>query len=148
VLTLSLVRGTMSPDRGADIGEHRFRYALYPHEGDWRGAGTVAEAARFNRPLTWMTGSPHDILKAPLAASSNGAVIIDTIKPAEDGKGWIVRLYESTGGAARTRLAFGVPVREAFRSNTLEDSLDALPLGDGGLDLELRPFQFMTLLLK
>ncbi len=148
VLTLSFVRGTMSPDRGADLGEHRFRYALYPHEGDWRDAGTVAEAAQFNRPVMWLKGAPHDILKQPLAASSHAAVIVDTIKPAEDGKGWIVRLYESTGSTARTRLSFGVPVREAFRSNTLEDKLDALPLNDGALELALRPFQFMTVLLK
>ena len=75
-------------------------------------------------------------------------MIVDTIKPAEDGKGWVVRLYESAGGAAQTRLSFSVPVREAFRSNTLEDRHDALPLIGDALDLSLRPFQFMTILLK
>ncbi|MEO8926760.1 MAG: glycoside hydrolase family 38 C-terminal domain-containing protein, partial [Caulobacteraceae bacterium] len=37
-MALSLIRGPMIPDPDADIGEHRFRYALYPHAGDWRAA--------------------------------------------------------------------------------------------------------------
>ncbi len=40
-MSLSLLRGSTNPDPDADIGVHRFRYALYPHAGDWREAGTV-----------------------------------------------------------------------------------------------------------
>ncbi len=72
VMGLSLLRGTMSPDRMADIGVHRFAYALYPHAGDWRDAGTVAEAAQFNRPLLWMDGAPADVLDQPLASAAPG----------------------------------------------------------------------------
>ena len=56
VMGLSLVRGSSSPDPTADIGEHRFRYALFPHAGDWRAAGTVRRAASFNRPALWTRG--------------------------------------------------------------------------------------------
>jgi alpha-mannosidase len=148
VMSLSLQRGTMSPDRMADIGVHRFAYALYPHAGDWRDAGTVAQAARFNRPLLWMDGAPADVLAQPLASATPANVVIDTIKPAEDGDGWIARLYESHGAATRARLSFGVPVARIGMSNTLEDDLGALAIEQGACALTLRPFQIATLRLR
>lgn len=142
---LSLLRGSESPDRNADIGVHRFRYALYPHLGDWREAETVAVAARFNRSLIWAKGPVHDILTKPLVSAEASNVVIDTIKPAEDGKGWVVRLYESHGGSVTARLEFGVTVRSVRLSNTLEDSGAAIPLDGNSCSLTLRPFQIVTL---
>jgi alpha-mannosidase len=147
-MTLSLVRGSMSPDRDADIGEHRFAYALYPHQGDWRAANTTAMGAAFNRPVLWMGGAPAAVLEQPLVTASPAQVVIDTIKPAEDGDGWVARLYESTGGQCQARLRFGVPVSEARLSNTLEDRLEPLTMEDGALVLPLRGFQIATVRLR
>ena len=146
-MALSLIRGPTIPDPAADIGEHRFRYALLPHAGDWRAADTVAHAARFNRPLHWIRGAPAAILETSLVSATPSSVVIDTIKPAEDGEGWVVRLYESHGGRAAARLVFGVPVDRAWLSNTLEDRLEPLPLEAGGCALALRGFQIVTLRL-
>ena len=35
----------------ADQEEHVFTYALYPHAGTWRDAGTVRESYFLNQPL-------------------------------------------------------------------------------------------------
>jgi len=144
---LSLIRGPMIPDPTADIGEHRFRYGLYPHQGDWRAADTVAHAARFGRPFEWLAGGPATILETSLVTAAPSSVVIDTIKPAEDGEGWVVRLYESHGGRARAELSFGVPVARAWLSNTLEDRLTPVAVEDGGCILSLRAFQIVTLRL-
>jgi alpha-mannosidase len=146
-MALSLIRGPMIPDPTADMGEHRFRYALYPHAADWRAAGAVAHAARFNRPLQWLAGAPAAILETSLVTAAPSSVVIDTIKPAEDGEGWVVRLYESHGGHAQAELFFGVPVAEAWLSNTLEDRLALLPVRAGGCALTLHGFQIVTLRL-
>ncbi len=147
VMGLSLVRGSLSPDPGADIGEHHFRYALFPHAGDWRAAGTVARAARFNRPVLWTRGRIPAVLGAPMVSASPAEVVVDTIKPAEDGDGWVVRVYESSGGRSRGRLTFAVSVGEAWLSNTLEDRLEALPIAGGAVELDLRGFQIVTVRL-
>jgi alpha-mannosidase len=147
-MTISLVRGPLSPDRTADIGEHRFAYALYPHAGDWRAAETTRHAAGFNRPLLWTKGAPAAVLEQPLARAQPASVVIDTIKPAEDGDGWLARLYESTGGRCTARLRFGVPVAEAWLSNTLEDRLEPLVVEAGELVLDLRGFQIATIRLR
>jgi alpha-mannosidase len=135
----------MSPDATADIGVHRLRYALYPHAGDWRDAQTVGEAHCFNRPLVWASGAASDILRRPLVSIEPANVIIDTLKPAEDGKGFIVRLYESTGSATKARLAFGIPVRNVHLSNTMEDRLAPLAVADNACQFDVRPFQIVTL---
>jgi alpha-mannosidase len=145
VMSLSLLRGTESPDPDADRGKHRFRYALYPHAGDWRAAGTVAEALRFNRPLIWGPSGVDAILEKPLVEAEPGNVVIDTIKPAEDGDGFVVRLYESHGSRTAARLVFGVPVKTAAMSNTLEDRLAELAVKDDAVRLSLRPFQIATI---
>jgi alpha-mannosidase len=147
-MALSLVRGPLSPDATADIGEHHLAYALYPHAGDWRDAETTAVATAFNRPMPWTTGAPEPVLQTSLAASSAANVVIDTIKPAEDGDGWVVRLYESAGGRCEARLAFGVTINDAWFSNTLEDRLEPLTVEDDAIRLPLRGFQIATLRLR
>ncbi|MEK4663499.1 alpha-mannosidase [Priestia sp. FSL H7-0729] len=47
-IRLSLLRAPKWPDRTADLGEHEFTYSLYPHDGDWRTAHTVRQAAELN----------------------------------------------------------------------------------------------------
>ena len=145
VMSLSLLRGTASPDASADIGVHHLRYALYPHAGDWRDAGTVGEAACFNRPFLWARGEPAPILLRPLVSSDQPNAVIDTIKPAEDGEGFVVRLYEANGSASNVRLTFGTPISGIQRSNTLEDKLSPVATDGHSCALTLRPFQIVTL---
>lgn len=145
MMSLSLLRGTASPDPQADIGVHQLRYALYPHAGDWRDAGTVGEAACFNRPLVWTEGIPGTILSRPLVAATPANVAVDTIKPAEDGKGFVVRIYESVGSASKARVSFGTTVGAIHLSNTLEDMLSPIASDANSCTLELRPFQIATL---
>ncbi|HZZ37444.1 MAG TPA: glycoside hydrolase family 38 C-terminal domain-containing protein, partial [Caulobacteraceae bacterium] len=146
-MALSLVRGPVSPDPDADIGEHRFCYALFPHRDDWRAGAVVAEAMRFNSPPMWVKGAPAPILERAIALAEPAQVVIDTVKPAEDGEGWIVRLYESAGAQVRALLSFSTPVTQAWLSNTLEDRLSPLAIEAGVLSLDLRGFQIATIRL-
>ena len=148
VMSLSLLRGTASPDRHADLGTHRLAYALYPHAGDWRDAGTVGEAARFNRPVLWARGEAAAVLARPLVSAAPANVVIDTVKPAEDGDGWVVRLYEAHGAATTARLQFGPAVGGVWMSNTLEDRGAAADPVDGVCELALAPWQVLTLRVR
>ena len=149
MMSLSLLRGTMSPDAHADVGVHRLRYALYPHRGDWRDAQTVRQAYRFNRPLIWTGACTDTILARPLVSCDSANVVLDTIKPAEDGNGFVLRLYESAGSATKARLSFGMAVKSVHLSNTLEDLLAPLAVErDTSCSIDLRPFQIMTLRIQ
>ncbi|GEC54084.1 alpha-mannosidase [Bradyrhizobium japonicum] len=144
-LALTLLRGSELPDPQADIRRHRMRYAIYPHHGDWRRADTVGRALRFERPVLWTKGKPRAPLRHSLLTASPANVIVDTIKPAEDGDGWVVRLYESAGIRAAATLDFGVDIASVWMSNTLEDRIEALATEGRRYRLALRPFQIATL---
>jgi alpha-mannosidase len=76
---------------------------------------------------------------------SSPNVIIETIKRAEDGDGIIVRLYESQRkrGQARVRAGFGVEA--AWETNLLEENESELSVENDSIQLNLRPYQIMTI---
>ncbi len=104
-IRLSLVRSPVRPDPESDIGEHEFRYALYPHEGDRAQGGVHRRGYEHNVPLIVHERSSappgDDALPAHHSSFSVDApeIVIETIKEAESGEGLIVRAYEATGSA-------------------------------------------------
>jgi alpha-mannosidase len=74
--------------------------------------------------------------------------IIETVKQAEDGNGVIVRLYESQRkrGPLQLRAAFGVAA--AWETNLLEENESELSVKEDTIQLDLKPYQIMTLRLK
>jgi alpha-mannosidase len=51
VLRMSIVHGATNPDPEADRGPQELGYALYPHTGSWKEAGTIRRGYEFNNPL-------------------------------------------------------------------------------------------------
>ena len=78
-----------------------------PHAGDWREGGVREEAEDLNRPLlaTRARGLRAGVV-APLAFAGLGAAL-GALKPAEDGNGLILKVYEPAG--ARGPFSFRLP---------------------------------------
>jgi len=152
VMRLSLLRAPTTPDPEADRGRHRFSYALYPHRGDFRQAGVPRRGYEFNVPLTAVPVQGRS--GAPRAAGEPAShsffnldaenVILETVKPAEDGRGIIVRLYEAHGGRGRVTLRFGFEVDEAVECDCLERPCGSVPVEDGGITFDITPFEIKT----
>lgn len=76
-------------------------------------------------------------------------VVIETVKPAEDGSGDIVlRLYESKRAATRCTLSSTLPVKKAALTTMLEERGKPVSIRSGRLVLDFRPFEIKTLRLK
>jgi alpha-mannosidase len=164
-IRLSLLRSPKWPDDQADLGVHEFTYSLFPHEGDWRQAHTVRKASELNQELTAVSLQGSAVQEAKLAqqAQSNLAalpaeqafltldsrhVVLDTVKPAEDGDGLILRFYESAGGRETITLTNMelAPVR-ACLTDALETEQDDITLAEGRLSLSFRPYEIKTVKL-
>lgn len=155
-IRLSLLRAPKWPDRTADLGIHEFTYALLPHEGDWREAHTVRAATELNHQPTYMkvnasivnnrTDSSQEVWSPTrsLLPISSEHVIIDTIKPAEDSDGIIIRMYESAGGRETIELPWLDSSAEAYISNAMEEEIEALD----HLALTFAPYEIKTIKLK
>lgn len=144
MVRLSLIRSANFPDPRGENGTHHFRYAIVP------GAavdGAVRHGYRFNLPLRQVRGSRE---VAPLISFDNDAVVVEAVKAADDRSGdVVVRCYEPLGARARSVLRTSFPLGRAWFTDLLERPLsEAEPGSDGSVQLQLRPFQVVTLRLS
>ncbi|GGO05303.1 alpha-mannosidase [Saccharibacillus kuerlensis] len=150
-LRLSLLRAPKWPDTQADLGEHDFTYSLYPHRGDWRSANTVQAAAALNQTLPVVRTTTHagDLPSSMTLVLFTGEhVILDTVKPAEDGSGIIVRMYESAGGRETVILNWRHAFERAVLSGALEEDGEELELIDStAVSLSFKPYEIKTIKL-
>lgn len=140
-LALTLLRAPLVPDDTADQGEHTFTYALYPFAAGFAASDAVREGYALNQPLAPLHGAGAE--SAGIACDS-ASVVLETVKPAEDGEGMILRLYESkhTWGTATIHFPFTV---RAWESAMDEMHRGALLAEGREMSVQLRPFEIKTL---
>jgi alpha-mannosidase len=151
VLRLSLLRSPLSPDSLADRGRHHFRFALYPHVGDWRVAGTERLAAEYNTPLIATAAAPHGgaLGRAVSFASVDApGVELTWVKRAEDSDALVLRLVEWYGRPATATVTLRSRIRSAHTSNFLEDPGAAVPATAHTLRVALKPYQIATVVVE
>lgn len=143
-IELTLLRAAASPEMASDQGQQHFRYGFTAWEGAFDRSPVVRQGLAFNLPVTVAPG-----LCGRFSAFSTDApnVILDTLKPADDGSGdLILRLYESRKEDVTFRLRSDLPVKALQPCDMLENPTgEALPLD---APLHVRPFQVLTLRVK
>jgi alpha-mannosidase len=145
-INLSLLKSAMAPDMTADKGAQHFTYAIYAWNGSLANSGVVREAYDLNIPVVVVPGSAG---QGSLFNLDNPNIIIEAVKPAEDGSpDVIVRLYESMRSAARCTLTTSLPVKSATETNLVEEEKGKLEVSDGKLTLDFRPFEIKTVRLE
>ncbi|KAL1936531.1 hypothetical protein VTP01DRAFT_665 [Rhizomucor pusillus] len=155
---LSLLRSPKGPDEHADMGEHKFKYAIYPHAHHFNNSQVVRQAIEFNIPVSvrCVKGLKSGSVAQPVfEMDPPDRIILDTIKPAEDDSGRcktiILRLYEAYGGQTTSLLKSRLHIKHIQITNVVEDDSDEFLECQGssnGLNsysLTLRPFQILTL---
>jgi alpha-mannosidase len=100
----------------------------------------IREGYRLNNPLLPGQG----ILMESLAHTGNPAVVLETIKPAEEGGGVVLRLYECLGAPTYTVVYTRLHYKRAFEADLLERKLAPADLAR----LEFGPFEIKTILLE
>jgi len=153
-LGLTLLRASYEPDNNPDEGLHRFTYALYPHPGDWREAGTEQRAAELNQPVLVAVTDGHIGPLQPgrpwLRCDSDHARV-SAVKLAEDqpekGMAVIVRVYEAHGRETNVRLQPRWPVARAEEVDPVERPLADLAIEEGSISLHLTPHEIKTVKL-
>ena len=150
VLRMTLLRGTIAPDPEADRGHHTFTYALLPHGGSWMDAETVRRAWELNVPPTAILGELRPAMPPchSFITVTGLPVIVEALKPAEDGVGLILRLYEPHGARGEVTVRLNIPVQQVISCNLVEENEGELPLDECAFRFPIRPFQIRSFRLR
>ena len=142
-LCLSLHRGGDHPDVSGDEGVHELTYSLLVHNCGFNAESVVIPAYELNVPAVAVNGACN----APSFVSTDAPnIIIETVKPAEDGSdAYVLRAYECEGTKTKCNLSLSAPAAKAVLTNMLEDEKENLNMSDGTLSFEFRPFEIKTI---
>ena len=163
-LMLSLLRSTRIQDYGGfapseirsdtalELGrELTLRYALAPHQGDWRTAGTVEGALEFTHPLVVRKLAVHNGTlpnRWSLLAITPSNVVLSAVKLAKDGA-TVVRVYESAGKTTPgASIKLHARLLGARQANLMEDSGRRLEVRNNSIEFDLHPFEIRTFKLQ
>lgn len=120
VLRMTVARGAIFADHFAyhkgsrdewneymDQGIQEFNYTLAPHAGSWQDAGIVKKAYELNVPPVSIVETYH---RGSLPQSFDGirisadSIVATAFKRAEDGQGYVLRCYETSGRQTETAI--------------------------------------------
>ncbi len=75
-------------------------------------------------------------------------VIVEALKPAEDGDGLILRLYEPHGARGEVTVELNMPVQQVISCNLVEENDDEHLLEGHTFRFSIRPFQIRSFRLR
>ncbi|MCL1795883.1 MAG: glycosyl hydrolase-related protein, partial [Clostridia bacterium] len=100
--------------RYTERGVQETTYTIHPLQGDWKGAGLSKRAMELKRRAMAITETFHRGAQPPrnsFASIDRDEITLTVLKQAEDGKGLILRGYETTGNTVRATLSLSVAGR-------------------------------------
>ncbi len=139
-MALTLLRAPLVPDDTCDRGEHAFTYSLMPFTGTLRDSGVMRAGYELNMPVEVLPGTCE---KKTGPWCDGGSAVLEYIKPAEDGRGAILRLYESMGGTACGTLR--LPEDKRIFLSSMDETEESFLCRGHEAPLRLRPFEIKTL---
>ena len=151
VIGLSMLKSALYPNPEADKEVHEFTYSIYPHQGDWKAAGTVKQAYQLNNPFSvcWKETEEGDLPEQYSFVSSDAEnVVIEVVKKAEDLDAIIVRMYECFNRRTKATLTFGEELDSVMECNMLEEDEQELGCDGKQVTFTMMPYEIKTLKVK
>ena len=149
VMKLSLLKAATYPNPAADKEVHHFTYSVYPHAGSVTSSDTVKQAYLLNKPLLAceIGANKNGKLKESFgfACTDKDSAVVDTAKLAEDGSGYVVRIYDSGNAKGDVTLTLGFKVSKAYICDMLENIEEEIPADGNCVTFRLSNFEVKTI---
>ena len=111
-------------------------------------AQTLRRAYELNVPALvtpgFLPGEQSESVASSFLSTDCPHVVIDTVKPAEDGQGLIVRIYEAYNQRGSGTLTFATPLLSAVECNPLEETLGKAQYKENTLSFQVKPFEIKS----
>lgn len=148
VMKLSLLKAATYPNPTADRGLNTFTYSVYPHAGNASQSDVVRQAYLLNIPLeareikAKADGTLSESYSFAYTTSKNA--VAETAKLAEDGNGYIVRIYDCANSKSDFELKLGFNAKKAYLCDMLENIEEEIPTDGSSVKLHLSNFEVKT----
>ena len=116
-----------------------FRYALRPHKTFEPVAATQFSTGLSQPLVVAFAGGSGESNTIPRLQLSSKQVIVQVLKPSDDGKAWMVSLFNPSAEPQLTSLQWSLPVKGTSYSNTAET-----PLAPVSGDITIAPQDVVT----
>lgn len=153
VMRLTLLRSSYEPDHEPDQGRQEFTYALFPHAGNWKTAGSERRGLELNQPLRAIALKPlagewpsaRSLVECPTAN-----VMVSAFKKCEKDGSLILRFYETQGKPAEVQFKFGFTIHSVIETDMIERELEGgeIPVDANGFTTGLTPFEVKTVKIR
>jgi alpha-mannosidase len=132
------------------LGPHRFMYAVMPYRGPWTVAMPLA-LGYLAPPVAQPCGAHRAARSGGLSVGKwlsigDDRVVVSTVKPAEDGSGTILRLFNPTDRYFETELEITLPHQALIQTRI--DETDLAVLGQGKIPLRMGPAEIQTIRIR
>ncbi len=151
VMQLSLLRAPTYPYPDADQGESVCTYSIMPHNCSFSECDVIKQAYYLNYPMVAIPakGEKDSLPVAFSAVTVNSEnVICETVKQAEYGEDTIIRLYESANIRTDLEVTLGIPAKEVYICDMMENETEKLEIKNGKVCLKVGGFEIVTLKVK
>ena len=140
-LELTLLKSNSYPMKHMDQEPYEYDYAIYPHKGRLEESDVDVQANSFSSSVFYFQEKENPSNTFRL---SNPKIILSCFKPSYDGKGYVVRVYNSTNSVQKCSMNLPASFLKAVRCNGLEDEKEEIICNE----LSFKPFEIKTILLK
>jgi alpha-mannosidase len=134
--------------KAMELGEHTYTYAVYPHSGDWKRERIHQHGHDYNHRIVAIQMDSRNLkyeFQSFILQPHN--LIISALKKAEKDDAVIVRFFETCGEKCRATLQVPNQIKSASCVNLLEQEEFQLDLKNGLLEMNIAPFEVVTLKL-
>lgn len=135
-VSVSLIRASTDPDPYPEYGVHDMRLGVAVSEQ--RAEALLETSVKFSHPTVYASVTPHvGSLPADASAVRVSGAALSALKPAEDGNGIVVRVYNVSGEKTVARVELFRRPGRAVLVDCCENQLRELEIDGNGASVEL-----------
>lgn len=144
-ISLSLLRSPLAPDMYADKGIHEFTYSYLVWEGPFKDSLISRHSYNLNVPLNIIGGI--SLPEKSYFEIDSPNIVLDTLKPAEDGKGIILRIYDMMNMKCNVKIKTKFNFKKIFETDMLENNIREIESDSKNsvFGMEVKNFKVVTL---
>lgn len=149
-MSLTLLKCATSPNENADKGKHYFKYAIYPHIGDYAQSDVGKVSLQYNNPIFIVSKNTlvKEIKDASLVKTDSDNIVIEAVKCSEDGAGFIVRAVEEKCKRTIATFEFMQEIVSAMECDLMENVIDVFKFNGNKLIVDFKPYEIKTIKIK